>query len=214
MNTYLNTVTKTSHDTPGRIKIVYNHPLEQDSFSPLSPQGFAAIPPVFRKHLTGNRDRDLRLRTTRDLKKPEHPVTARIVKVRVADLHIYNPAADYDCRISLNLEIDLFDRHRPDLPPLDVLVGEYRAGEKAPPDRTKDRLSYAHLAYSIDLTKVEVGKGLAPKYELELEVDAEVLREQMQALNQGRPSGFGDVVAGFLGNAGVLMRLRAAPAGG
>ena len=73
--------------------------------------------------------------------------------------------------------------------------------------RVKDRLSYKHLAYSIDLTKVE-REGLDASYELELEVDSALLRQQMGLIKQGRESAYTEVVSGFLDNATFLMRER------
>jgi len=74
-----------------------------------------------------------------------------------------------------------------------------------PPERRKDRLSYKHLAYSIDLTKVE-SHGVPSKYELELEVDANVLRQQIERGKRGLSSAYTDVVSGFFDNATYLMR--------
>ena len=55
--------------------------------------------------------KDPRLRVTTNTK--ENRIIARIVKVRIADLHIFNPGF-YDCRISINLEVNL---DRPDIDP-------------------------------------------------------------------------------------------------
>ena len=200
MNQFLNSAIQESLQ-PGRVKMQYKHPRETDSFRPLSAAGLQALPPAFRtrRQLAG---RDLKLRTSTDQAKN---VTARIVKLHVADLHIYNPNHHYDCRISINLEANM---NRPELAPFDDLVEPVSWQDAvtkreivATPDRKKDRLSYKHLAYSFDLTRVDV-KGLDPKYELELELDAEVLRGCL-----GGP-GFATVVSGFLDNATFLMRQR------
>lgn len=131
---------------------------------------------------------------------------ARIVKIGVADLHLYNPRGRYDCRISINVEVDL---NRAELAPFDDLVEE-GGGE---PDRRKDRMSYRHLAYRVDLTRVDVEGTMAAggaKYELEVEVDSQILGKSVEGLLEG--SGQGDgyiaVVSGFLENALLLMRLK------
>ncbi|KXL45896.1 MAG: hypothetical protein FE78DRAFT_120930, partial [Acidomyces sp. 'richmondensis'] len=105
----------------------------------------------------------------------------------------------------INIEVDL---NRPDLAPFDDLIVEDGGGE---PDRKKDRMSYRHLAYRIDLTRVDVegtAVGGGPKYELEVEVDSQVLRKRVDGLLAG--SGGGDgymaVVSGLLENAFLLMR--------
>lgn len=196
MNKFLNSTAQASM-APGRVHMQYEHLYQTDTFATLSPAGLAALPPIVqRKPLHG---RELRLRTTRNTKTKQ--VIAHIIKVPLGDLHIQNPGEPYDCRISMNLEVNL---DRPDLR-LEDLV-EPPAHDKPPaPERRKDRLSYKHLAYSVDLTKVE-SAGVPPKYELELEVDANVLRAQIARVKKGQESAYGDVVSGFLDNATFLMR--------
>lgn len=198
MNTFLNQAIQDSTRNPGRVPMQYNHPRETDTFRTLSAAGIQALPKAFQQRPLG---RELKLRTTTDHKTNQ--ITARIVKIHIADLHIFNPQGDYDCRITMNLEVNLL---RPDLHP-DDLIDPPTGANPAPPDRRKDRLSYKHLAYSVDLTRVDVN-GLAPKYELELEVDAGLLRAQMDLMQRGESHAFGDVVAGFLDNATYLMRCR------
>lgn len=145
------------------------------------------------------------MRITRNSKAPGQPVKARIVKIPISNLHIFNPGPSYDCRISINLEVNL---DRPELD-LDALIAEDQQGTEV--DRKKDRVSYKHLdVYSIDLTRVD-RDGLAATFELELEVDSNVLREQMDLMQDGKPNAFGDVVSGFLDNATFLMRRRPPP---
>ncbi|KAK5126544.1 hypothetical protein LTR85_009478 [Meristemomyces frigidus] len=203
MNEFLNGAIKDTLQK-GRVAMQYQHPREIDSFQPLSAAGIAALPPIFRSRKLPP-GRELRLRTSIDQKNRQ--VTARIVKQQVADLHIYNPRHEYDCRISINLEANM---NRPDLAPFEDLVEPAKYDAHADLlERRKDRLSYKHLAYSVDLTRVDV-KGAAAKYELELEVDAQVLREQIRAMDEGRGAfGFQTVVSGFLDNATYLMRQKA-----
>lgn len=205
MNQFLNDAIKETMQK-GRVPMQYQHPRQTDSFEPLSAAGIAALPPVFRKRKLPP-GREMRLRTTKDFKSNQ--ITARIVKLQIADCHIYNPRHDYDCRISINLEANM---NRPELAPHEALVEPQKFDVAAAPERQKDRLSYKHLGYSIDLTRVDV-KGRAAKYELELEVDAQVLREQIRAMQEGRGAfGFQTVVSGFLDNATFLMRQRAVAA--
>lgn len=196
MNDFLNATTRASH-APGRVPVEYQHLYQTDSFATLSPAGIASLPPAVQKRpLHG---RELRLRTSRDTKTGQ--VIAHIIKVPLGDLHIQSPDAPYDCRISMNLEVNL---DRPDLDVSD-LIEPPTQDKPAPPERRKDRLSYRHLAYSVDLTKVESFRQ-DPKYELELEVDANILREQIGRAKRGEPSAYTDVVSGFLDNATFLMR--------
>lgn len=82
-------------------------------------------------------------------------VLARIIKCRIADLDVYSPRTCLDWRISVNLEMnyegDIGELSLPADP--NSLVG---AGAGAPRGgaRSKDRMSYRHLAYQIDLTQV------------------------------------------------------------
>ncbi|KAK5111142.1 hypothetical protein LTR62_005341 [Meristemomyces frigidus] len=216
MNKFLNRTTEAANPTAssgrGREPIIHTHTKQIDSFQPLSAAGFQALPESFRRHVH-NRS-DLKLRTTVD--KASGKTLARIVKHKIADLHIYNPQGVYDCRISLNLEAKLMPPPLDPNPP-DELLALPSAAEmvepsaKPSPDREKDRLSYNHMdVYQIDLTKVESKSGVGIRgetaYELELEVKAGVLREQMGLKFGGHVHGFDGVVAGFLGNAMVLMR--------
>ncbi|TKA81193.1 hypothetical protein B0A55_02637 [Friedmanniomyces simplex] len=206
MNAFLNTALEASkmEERAGRVAMDYSHPKSRDSFRPLSDAGYDALPPSFRRHAREKR-KDLKLRTTTNLATGE--VEARIVKTKMADLHIYNPAGDYDCRISLNLEANM---NHPHLASYTDLSDDWAPGERGSPDRSKDRMSYKHLVYRIDLTMVSVSKALPPKFELELEVEGQVLREQMGRMREGeKENAFADVVGGFLDNATFLMRQRA-----
>jgi len=211
MNQFLNSALQSSNaEAPhGRVPMSYAHPKSRDSFRPLSQHGWDVLGASFRRHCRGGRD-GLKLRTTTNAATGE--VEARIVKCKIADLHIFNPAGEYDTRISVNLEANL---NLPSLgPDYASLSEDWPPGSSISPDRMKDRMSYAHLVYRVDLTMVSLPRGagvaVAPKYELELEVQAEVLREQMRRAAREEDHAFADVVSGFLDNATYLMRQRAA----
>lgn len=74
-------------------------------------------------------------------------VLAKIVKARVADLHLHLPTCPLDCRISINLEMP-WDGPAEELERLAV------SHEQKFPDRNKDRLSYKQNHYQVDLTQV------------------------------------------------------------
>ena len=202
MNDFLNATIQKSHQR-GRARMGYQHIRETDSFHNLSAYGLSTLP----QSLQGRRDknREPRLRITTDTRKPNN-VLARIVKIPINQLHIVNPRQSYDCRISINLEVNL---DRPDID-ADALVAEDSADpakRAVEVPRVKDRMSYKHLAYSIDLTRVD-RHGHDPTFELELEVDSNLLRQQMQLMKASKPNAFSDVVGGFLDNATFLMRQR------
>ena len=152
MNDFLNHCVKQSIDDPARVNMGYKHRYEVDSFAPLTQVGYDALPQSAKNYLDMARQRNLRLRTTvNDRAQPgTNPIIGRIVKIRLADLDIFCPGFAFDCRISINIEVDM--HNRPDIDPsLIVEAGETNSGG----ERRKDRLSYSHLAYSVDLTQVK-----------------------------------------------------------
>lgn len=89
--------------------------------------------------------KSVRVRVTHDQKTGE--VLGKIIKARVADIDIHFPACPMDCRISVNLEMD-WDGPSEEL---DQLAASQRDRQ---PNRNKDRLSYTHGHYQVDLTQV------------------------------------------------------------
>jgi hypothetical protein len=129
----------------GRTEIKYKHTHQVDKFYEiprhLVPQ---FIPPVLLQLTTSNFHP--KVRVTHD--KASKVVKEKIIKGRLEDLSIHNPKSAFDCRISINYEIDYIGD-------MDILQG----GEQQP-DRYKDRLSYSQSYYQFDLTKVETTKNV------------------------------------------------------
>ncbi|KAI5255831.1 mRNA triphosphatase CET1 [Aureobasidium subglaciale] len=202
LNEFLNLAVQESAANPSRHRLDYKHRYEIDSFAQLSPAGFDAMPPSTLNYLDQARQRSTRLRTSINERAPAgtDPVIARIVKIRLADLDIFCPGSPFDCRISINIEVDM---HRPDIDPKSIVEG----GEMKNGERKKDRLSYTHSVYSVDLTQVKSADG-RKVHELEIEVDAIKLREQAEREAAGQPSGFGDMVQGLVNNMFTLMSVR------
>jgi polynucleotide 5'-triphosphatase len=200
LNEFLNQAVQESAAIPGRHRLDYKHRYEVDSFAQLSAAGMDALPESAYKYLDPNRQP--RLRTSINERAPagSDPVIARIVKIRLADLDIFCPQSPFDCRISINIEVDM---HRPGLDFKAIVEGaDSKFGE-----RKKDRLSYTHSVYSVDLTQVKGADG-RKIHELEIEVDALKLREQAERERAGQPSGFGDMVQGLVNNIFTLMSVR------
>lgn len=197
LNKMLN-ATLASSVEPGRQAIKYARRDEIDSFTDLSPEGIESLPQRLQSLAT--RGKELRLRTTRAEKSGE--VIACIVKVPIDHRQIFNPYG-YACRISINVEVDFMQAN---IKPMTIAP---TIEKPAQPDRKKHRLSYTHLdTYSIDLTTVHIS-ALAPKYELEVEVDSKRLLQQMDLMLGGQSqNAFGDVVSGFMDNTQFLMRGR------
>ncbi|KAF2224559.1 CYTH-like domain-containing protein [Elsinoe ampelina] len=204
-----------------RVPLAYRHRHERDTFVPLSQYGFDKLSPFAQTALKASRRDNPRLRVTyendpkRDKSIPA-PVLAKIVKVRIADLDIHCPTDPFDIRISINIEVDF--HNRPDVDqdlladtPTDMEVeGPNSRRRRDDPDRLKDRISYNHLLYQIDLTQVVTDIPGAPekKHELEVEVDGNVLQEQLVLLQQNKENAFGEIVDGLMNNVLLLARDR------
>lgn len=128
----------------GRVQVQYAHRREIDRFIELPPELQARIPGCMRSRL-GSRARSVRVRLTYDQKTKE--VLGKIIKARVADIDLHLPSCPMDCRLSVNLEMD-WDGPAQELEQLAASQTDRQ------PDRNKDRLSYTHGPYQIDLTQV------------------------------------------------------------
>ncbi|KAL3466012.1 CYTH-like domain-containing protein [Aspergillus heterothallicus] len=200
MNNFLNEAVKASmpQANPGRIPLSYAHKKERDTFYEISPSD---LPPIIRQNL--NPRHKPRVRVTVDQRTGE--ILAKIVKCRVADLDVHSPRTCVDWRVSVNLEMN-FDGDISHLTPADTGRGAS--------DRTKDRMSYRHLAYQIDLTQVARSEPSAKgefDHELEIEVSAVEVRRQGQLAMSGDPKNqYEDLVKGLLDN--IRLLARAVPA--
>ncbi|KAJ5935279.1 hypothetical protein N7466_004826 [Penicillium verhagenii] len=197
MNNYLNEQVKASMGGPNspRVPISYAHKKERDTFYEVSP---ADLPPVIRQNL--NPRHKPKVRVTTDQRTGE--VLAKIVKCRVADIDVCSPRTTVDWRVSVNLEMEYEGDHR-NLPLVDMSKGG--RGE-----RNKDRMSYRHLAYQVDLTQVAQAEPPTKnefEHELEVEVSAAEIRRQGQLAMNGDPTNqYEELVKGFVDNIRVLAR--------
>lgn len=142
MNSFLNEAVKASmpQQNPSRIPVEYVHKKERDTFYEISA---AELPPVIRQNL--NPRHKPRVRVTTDQRTGE--ILAKIVKCRVADLDVCSPRTTVDWRVSVNLEME----YTGDVKNLHMIEPGTTGGRG---DRNKDRMSYRHLAYQVDLTQV------------------------------------------------------------
>ncbi|KZP18893.1 mRNA capping enzyme [Athelia psychrophila] len=144
----------------------------------------------------GSDSRGEKVRLTRDEKTGE--VVECVRKVRLNDLNIYSPKRGADWRVSVNLEIPM---PQPLGSPLFT--------------RRKDRISYTHEEFSIDLTQVtSTANSGAPEllHELELEIARPALLLST-ALKRGDPNAselergaFDELIRAFVNNARILIR--------
>ncbi|XXH05315.1 hypothetical protein Hte_011740 [Hypoxylon texense] len=215
LNGYLNEQVKASFPqnpmAMSRVQVHYVHRREIDRFYELPAQMRQRIPPGISSLIQGS---TVKARITYDQKTGN--VLAKIVKARVADMNIHFPHLPLDCRISINIEMDW-----------DGTVEEIERcqipNKERPPDRIKDRLSYKHGFYQIDLTQVTQGQptsgGQPPQvhpafpkeHELEVELEARHLIEHGRMLMRNEPNRYEDLVDGLVNNMRLLAR-RCLPA--
>ncbi|KGO45143.1 hypothetical protein PEX1_068110 [Penicillium expansum] len=200
MNNFLNEAVKASMPQPNstRIPLAYVHKKERDTFYEIQA---ADLPPVIRQNL--NPRHKPRVRVTTDERTGE--ILAKIVKCRVADVDVCSPRTTVDWRVSVNLEME-YTGDVSNLPVIDAAVIKGGRG-----DRIKDRMSYSHLAYQVDLTQVAKSDQQPGKnefdHELEVEVSAEEIRRQGQLAMSGDPKNqYEDLVKGFVDNIRLLAR--------
>lgn len=150
--------------------IEYAHPIEWDEYSELTAEGRAAV-----QHLAGWGNSKHRVKVRRTFDKKTGDMKAQIIKTRVADLEVFNPNDLFDYRISISLET-------PWNGPDSHLMTNTELGS----DRLKDRLSYKHRDYQIDLTQISHGdthKTGKHDHEVEIEINNESF---LTALNNAR----------------------------
>ncbi|KAJ5446397.1 hypothetical protein N7491_002479 [Penicillium cf. griseofulvum] len=200
MNNFLNEAVKASMPQPNstRIPLAYVHKKERDTFYEIQASD---LPPVIRQNL--NPRHKPKVRVTTDERTGE--ILAKIVKCRVADVDVCSPRTTVDWRVSVNLEME-YTGDVSNLPVIDTAVIKGGRG-----DRIKDRMSYRHLAYQVDLTQVAKSDQQPGKHEfdheLEVEVSAEEIRRQGQLAMSGDPKNqYEDLVKGFVDNIRLLAR--------
>ncbi|KAI1074819.1 mRNA triphosphatase CET1 [Whalleya microplaca] len=211
LNEYLNERVKSSFQKnptgPPRVPIQYVHRREIDRFFELPAQMRQRLPACVSSLQQPNSP--LKARVTYDQKTGA--VLAKIVKARVADLHIHFPHLLLDCRISVNLEHD-WDG------PADEIERAQIPNKDRSPDRLKDRLSYKHGFYQVDLTQVthgrptQSGQGMQPdlnvakEHELEVELDSRTVIQHGRLVIGGEENKYTDLVEGLVDNVRLLAR--------
>ncbi|WEW59223.1 hypothetical protein PRK78_004692 [Emydomyces testavorans] len=203
LNNFLNETVKSSM-VPGssRIPLTYAHKKERDTFYEVSS---SALPPIVQHH--HNPRHKPKIRVTTDQRTGA--MLARIIKCRIADLDVYSPRTNLDWRISVNLEMN----YDGDINAL-TLASDAGPMGKQTGSRNKDRMSYRHLAYQIDLTQVATAETNAPinpqtdfEHELEIEISSAEVRRQGDLALAGDPSNqYEELIKGFVDNIRVLAR--------
>ncbi|KAK7469028.1 mRNA-capping enzyme subunit beta [Stygiomarasmius scandens] len=167
-----------------------------------SQSGYASSTPVEYNHLylvdsfypSETSDRE-KVRVTRDEKTGN--VVEVMKKIRLGDLNIFSPQRSADWRVSVNLEV-----------PVSHPVGS------ATHTRRKDRLSYSHEEFVIDLTQVTSNSG--GSHEVLHELEVEIARGELlvnAAAKRNDPNvpeheryAFDELIRAFVNNARILVR--------
>ncbi|KAI1393052.1 mRNA triphosphatase CET1 [Hypoxylon trugodes] len=211
LNGYLNEQVKASFPrnptASSRVQVHYVHRREVDRFFELTPQMRQRIPGCISSLLQPSSP--VKARVTCDQKTGN--VLAKIVKARIADLNIHFPHLPLDCRISINVEWDWDGT-------AEEIERFQNPNKERAPDRIKDRLSYKHGFYQIDLTQVTQGHptsgvqppqphhGTAKEHELEVELEARPLIDHGRMLMRQEPNRYEDLVDGLVNNVRLLAR--------
>ncbi|KAF2755291.1 mRNA triphosphatase CET1 [Pseudovirgaria hyperparasitica] len=194
-NRFLNDQTRISVNPQSRRhRIDYTHRRETDTFYDLDQAGFNMVPPLSRSLLNSN-VKSNKVRVTRDNKTGE--ILAKIIKVRLQNIEMTFPNSIFDCRISINIEVDY---------PGDIegLVASTEAGR--PVSRKKDRLCYVHQACEIDLTQVINQVDGRQTHEAEIELNSNMLRHEFHGVRENIPNRYEDIVRCFMDNIRELAR--------
>ncbi|KAI4097582.1 MAG: hypothetical protein LQ344_000315 [Seirophora lacunosa] len=205
LNNFLNGALKASKPAPpgeapkkARVPLDYVHTYETDAFYDLSQHALSTLPPSVQNYL--DRRNKPKVRITTNQKTGQ--VTAKIIKVRISDIEIYSPQTPFDWRVSISLEVN-YDGDLKEL----AEPTEGRGGTR--PDRNKDRVSYKHSHYQIDLTQVksaEGSSGVEKEHELEVEISSAAVREQGLLVLQRQPNKYEELIKGFVDNVRTLVR--------
>ncbi|KAJ3731267.1 CYTH-like domain-containing protein [Lentinula guzmanii] len=175
-----------------------------------SQPGYASSSPLDYHHLhlvdafypSESNDRE-KIRVTRDEKTGT--VTESMKKIRLGDLNVYSPKRMADWRVSVNLEVPVAQFAR-------YSTSSCWIFDTYP---EKDRMSYSHEEFNIDLTQVtSTNPSGTPEilHELEIEIARPALllstaakRGDMNASEHERDA-FDELIRAFVNNARILVR--------
>ncbi|KAL8857951.1 MAG: hypothetical protein Q9178_005570 [Gyalolechia marmorata] len=181
-----------------RVPLTYVHTRVRDTFFDLTQDALNALPPSILGYV--DRRKKPKVRVTTDQK--DGTQLAKIIKIRVSDREIHSPKTPFDWRVSVNLEMNYDGDMR-------GLVETTEGKDRRKPDRNKDRVSYKHGPYQIDLTQVkptEIAYQGEKEHELEIEVSSAAIRQQTNLVLHHQPNRYEDLVQGFVDNVRTLAR--------
>jgi len=174
-----------------RHPMAYKHTKEWDEYYELKPEGKRAL-----QHLAHWINPNHTLKVRRTFEKATGELKASIIKTRVADLDIYSPRDSFDYRLSVSVESPW------DGPEEHLITSSNDAGA----DRMKDRLSYKHRDYQIDLTQIMHRNADHKDHEVEIEINAPALMAALDGPQREQPELYEKCVNGFVDNIRILAQ--------
>jgi len=178
------------------------HTRETDTFYDLPPSELTGSMSILAA-LKASPTHQPKVRVTKDQKTGK--ILAKIVKARIKDLHVYSPRGDFDWRISVSLEMNWDGDLR------SLIAAKAEEGyHNRHPERNKDRMSYRHLFYQIDLTQVKPGNA-GPEsaiHELEVELSSAEVKRQGKLAAEQQPNQYEELIKGFADNVRTLARQK------
>jgi len=110
-------------------------------------------------------------------------------------MEIYNPNYEFDYRISISLETDWKGRD------------EWLTRLPEMKGRNKDRMSYKHMMFQVDLTQVSHDDDpMRKEHELEVEIETSRIQTELAKLRNGEASEYDSMIRGLLDNVRLLSR--------
>ncbi|SCZ89961.1 BZ3500_MvSof-1268-A1-R1_Chr1-3g01691 [Microbotryum saponariae] len=159
-----------------------------------------------------------KVRVTTQGKGPEGKVLRVVEKTRLADMNIASPKRCFDWRISVSTELpgefllSLFRKKKKtptsfaDLLPSRPATLPPNSSPNAHLTRFKDRMTYTHQGFQIDLTQVsQPNRPILHELEVEF-VDVKKLLVEKEKELEGGESRYLDMVQAFLNNIRMLIR--------
>ena len=170
----------------------HKHLKESDEFYELTLEGRNALPQSLAHWLKASRHAP-KVRKTID--QTTGALGKQIIKLRIADLEVYNPRSHFDYRVSLSLEVPWDGEPDHLVPPRD--------NDR---DRKKDRISYRHMTNQVDLTQITYYGSSKKEHELEVEISPGSIETELALLVDRQENNYEALVSSFINNVRLLCR--------
>ena len=177
---------------PDREVLRHKHLKESDEFYELTQEGRNALPQALSHWLKASRHAP---KVRKTFSQGSNVLDKQIIKLRIADLEVYNPSSMFDYRVSLSLEV-----------PWDGEPHHLAPPRETDRDRMKDRISYRHMSNQVDLTQITYHGSAKKEHELEVEISPGSIEQEFALLRARKENNYEDLVGTFINNVRVLCR--------